>query len=54
MGSGKKNYRALRASTRQWRPHKKTIEERKDPPQKEDVDNFLEMWKKQKEKNANS
>ena len=48
MGSGKKNYRALRASTRQWKPQKKVIEERKDPPKKEDVNALIDMWKKAK------
>ena len=48
MGSGKKNYRALRASTRQWRPQKKIIEEKKYPPKKEDVNTLIDIWKKAK------
>lgn len=48
MGSGNKNYRALRASTRQWRPQKKVIEEEKDPPKREEVVNLLDIWKKAK------
>ena len=48
MGSGKKNYRALRASTRQWRSQKKVAEEKKVPPKNGDVENLLDMWKRMK------
>lgn len=52
MGSGKKNYKSLRAKSRQWQKPIETEEEKKVVKQ-EDIDELKKMWMKIKKENGN-
>ena len=52
MGSGKKNYKSMRAKCRQWQKSIK-IEEEKKVVKQEDIDELKKMWMEKKKENGN-
>lgn len=50
MGSGKRNYRAMRFSSRVYKKKSSSVkEEEKKEPNKEDVDRLVALFQKKKE-----
>ena len=53
MGSGKKNYKSMRAKCRQWQKPVK-IEEEKKVIKQEDIDELKKIWVKKKKEDENN